>query len=44
MLDAIDAMIAFAGTQGGLATLGLAAGIMLLIRKGGGRAGKRRMD
>jgi hypothetical protein len=37
-------MIAFAGTQGGLATLGLVAGTMLLIRKGGGRAGRRRTD
>jgi hypothetical protein len=44
VLDAIEAMIAFAGTQGGLATLGLAASIMLLIRKGGGKVGRRRTD
>lgn len=34
MLDTIDAMIAFAGTPGGMATMGLAAATMLLVRRG----------
>jgi hypothetical protein len=42
-MSTIDTMMAFGGSPGGLATIGLAVAMMLLVRKVS-QAGKRRTD